>query len=90
MGEAPGYLDGNAVAGVLTEIFCTDVTTSECQCAGCEAEFVLAQAHAYMAGPGVVLRCPGCRSVLVRVARTPGRTWLDMSGLRHLVLIAPV
>jgi Family of unknown function (DUF6510) len=86
MGETPSYLDGNAVAGVLTEIFRADVTASEGQCAGCDREFVLAQVHAYMAGPGVVLRCPGCGSVLARIARTPGRIWLDMTGLRHLAV----
>jgi Family of unknown function (DUF6510) len=88
MDETPSYLDGNAAAGVLTEVFCTDVTGSEGQCAGCDLVFVLAQAHAYMAGPGIVLRCPGCGAVLLRVAQTPGKTWLDMTGLRHLTVAA--
>ena len=86
MGETPRHLDGSAAAGVLTEIFRADVTASEAQCAGCDRIFVMAQAHAFMAGPGVVLRCPGCGCVLVRIARTPGRTWLDMTGLRHLAV----
>jgi hypothetical protein len=36
-----------------------------------------------------VLRCPGCTGVLLRVVRTPDRTWLDMTGLRSLSVAGP-
>ena len=42
----------------------------------------------YSAGPGLVLRCRGCDSVLVKVATDGTRIWLDMSGVRTLELRA--
>jgi hypothetical protein len=89
MSETPSHLDGNAAAGVLTEIFLADVTASTGECLGCGHVMVIAQAHAYMGGPGLVLRCPGCTGVLLRVVRTPDRTWLDMTGLRSLSVAGP-
>ncbi|MGZ4589651.1 MAG: DUF6510 family protein [Actinomycetes bacterium] len=35
------------------------------------------------------MRCRGCDGVLLRVVSTPGRTWLDMRGLRQLELATP-
>ncbi len=37
-----------------------------------------------MHGMGTVLRCPSCQSVLIRVAQTKGRSFLDTRGVRVL------
>ena len=72
----PTFLDGNAMAGALGEVFAVDVTTAMGRCDGCGSVAVLAEAHVFMDAPGAVVRCAGCDSVLLRVVSAPGRTWL--------------
>ena len=79
-------LDGNAAGGVLSEVFARDVTAGMCTCDGCGATEPLAAAHAYMDGPGTVLRCMHCESVLLRVVRIRERVLLDTAGVRRLEL----
>lgn len=78
------HLDGNAAAGPLRELFAVDLTAAAACCAGCGRTARLAEARLYTRAPGIVVRCAGCDTVLLRVVTAPGRTWLDMSGLRHL------
>jgi hypothetical protein len=82
----PTHLDGNAVAGVLGDVFAVDVTAAAGCCDGCGAVSVLAEARVYVDAPGAVVRCAGCGSVLMRVVTAPGRTWLDLRGLSYLQL----
>ncbi|MGA8924092.1 MAG: DUF6510 family protein [Candidatus Dormiibacterota bacterium] len=42
-----------------------------------------------MNAPGVVVRCPGCQQVLIRIVQGPGRTWIDLRGTRSLELETP-
>ena len=80
------YLDGNAVAGELSEIFAIDVTTAEGQCAHCGAIKRFAEAHLYMQGPGLVVRCSVCQHVLLRLVNARERAFVDLSGMRCLIL----
>jgi hypothetical protein len=80
------HLDGNAAGGVLSEVFGRDVTAAACTCMGCNATEPLAAEQAYMGGPGMVLRCVHCESVLMRVARIRERVVLDTAGVRRLEL----
>ena len=73
-------LDGNAAAGLLEEIFPFEVTTSVVTCAVCGQRNPVGALTAYMHGMGTIVRCPGCEDVLIRVAKTEGRYWLDMRG----------
>ena len=52
-------LDGNGVAGLLTEAFGGDPTSLLRTCQGCGNAHALGAHRAYR-GAGVVLRCPGC------------------------------
>lgn len=79
-------LDGNAIGGLLHEIFALEMTAAEGTCAGCGAVNALARVDVYVQAPGTVVRCPGCGGVLLRIVKGRGRYWLDMSGLRTLVL----
>ncbi|MEV5274358.1 DUF6510 family protein [Streptomyces werraensis] len=88
MTTEPGFLDGNAAAGDLESLFGADMTTAAGQCEGCGLRMRLAEAHAYLGGPGTVLRCPGCEDVLLRMVRSPNHLWLDASGLDYLRLPA--
>ena len=83
------YLDGNAVAGDLADVFGTDMTLASGQCAGCGDVSMLAQEHAYTNCPGTVLRCHGCGNVLLSMVRTPTRVCLDTSGFSSLNIPTP-
>jgi Family of unknown function (DUF6510) len=82
-------LDGNAIGGVLAEIFGTDMTVAVGVCRACGATGQVAELHVYMRAPGIVVRCPTCESVLVKIVQSGRRTWLDLSGLRTLALETP-
>ena len=61
------YLDGNAAAGELSEVFDVDITTAAGRCAKCGTTKSLAEARLYMRGPGLVARCSACEHVLLRL-----------------------
>lgn len=73
-------VDGNAVAGSLAEVFAGDVTSVRVTCNDCGATNPLADAMAYVRGPGSVLRCAGCTSIVGRFAKTRDSVWLDLRG----------
>jgi hypothetical protein len=83
------YLDGNDLAGVARELFTVDVTSAAGQCAGCGLVSRVGEAHVYNRAPGMVLRCPACDNVLMRLVRAPGRAWLDLRGVSCLQLTLP-
>ena len=82
------YIDGNAAAGELSNIFAMDVTAAEGQCAHCGTKKRFAEAHVYMQGPGVVARCVVCEHVLLRLASVRQRVFLDIRGMTYLCLNA--
>ena len=85
MDDADLRLDGNAAAGLLSEIFAVEMTTATETCAGCGATNVLAAAQLYMQAPGAVLRCPNCTAVLMCVVQLPnGGLVLELSGIRSI------
>lgn len=83
------YLDGNALAGPLGEVFAVDLTTAMSQCASCGARAAIAQAHVYLDSPGAVARCQSCGQVLLRLVRSADRAWLDLRGVSSLELSLP-
>jgi hypothetical protein len=76
-------LDGNAVAGVLADVFAAEMTSAVGTCAKCSAAEPVGAMHVYR-GAGIVLRCPHCESVLMRAVVGETRPWLDLRGLRSL------
>jgi uncharacterized protein DUF6510 len=60
------HTDGNGVAGLLSEVLAVEVTTMRRRCQSCGAENDLGAHRAYH-GAGVVLRCPACSDVAVRI-----------------------
>jgi hypothetical protein len=81
------HLDGNAAGGALREIFAVDLTAAVGQCTGCGTVAPVATALAYGPAPGLVLRCPNCDAVLIRMVSTPDRAWLDIRGLAYLQFV---
>lgn len=87
-GEA-ARLDGNVAAGMLSEIFVQDFTAARVTCANCAATRLVGALFVYAHGMGMVMRCPSCDSVVMRIARTPTRLWFDPTGARLITMVAP-
>ncbi len=79
-------LDGNAVAGLLRDVFSREMTPTPTECATCGKESELGGLLAFTQAPGVVLRCPACESVIMRLTATPGAIYLDARGAVYLRL----
>jgi Family of unknown function (DUF6510) len=87
LGEAL-RLDGNAAAGILSEVFVPDVTTARATCANCGTIRLLGALLVYAHGMGTVMRCPSCDAVVLRVAHPRTQLWLDLTGARLVVMAA--
>ena len=79
-------LDGNAAAGMMSEMFVRDMTSAEVTCAGCGASRPMASLVLYGHAMGVVLRCPDCDAAMLRMVKTPRVLSVDASGMALLVL----
>ena len=76
-------LDGNAVAGLLQEVFAVEMTTAIGTCGSCGAAEAVGEMHLFR-GAGMVLRCPHCDNTLVKIVRDDTRMWIGFPGLRTL------
>jgi hypothetical protein len=76
-------LDGNAVAGLLRELFAVEMTTAVGTCGTCGASEAVGAIHVFR-GAGIVLRCPHCDDVLVKIVRDEARVWVSFPGVRAL------
>lgn len=83
MDETSLRLDGNACAGLLREVFAQDLTAARAACATCGAVGQIGRQHLYdyPDGPGAVLRCYACESVLMVVVHREGRNRFAAQGL---------
>ena len=79
-------LDGNAIGGLLREIFAMEMTTAIGMCASCGTMNEVGRLRVYIHAPGTVVRCPACDAVLMRIVHGRGRYWIDLSGTRTLEL----
>ena len=78
-------LDGNAVAGLLQEVFAVEMTTALETCVGCGATQPIGAVHVYR-GAGVVLRCPRCDNVLATFIRGDSHVLFSLRGVRMLAI----
>jgi Family of unknown function (DUF6510) len=78
-------LDGNAIGGLLLELFGADLTAAGSVCGGCGAREEVARLDVYL-GAGVVVRCRHCENIMIRIVQGPHQIWLDLSGTASLVL----
>jgi Family of unknown function (DUF6510) len=79
MTEQALWLDGNAIGGMLAEVFGTEMTTVVRGCQSCGAREPIGAHRAYR-GAGVVLRCPACGDLALRIAVLPDRHVVLLSG----------
>ena len=79
-----GHVDGNALAGVLSELFRFDVTTAAVRCASCGDRAVLARAMVYGGEQGLVVRCRACGDALMVIVQMGDRTRVQLRGAAWL------
>jgi hypothetical protein len=77
-------LDGNAIAGLLHELFGEELTTATAVCAHCETRAIVAECEVYLGGPGAVARCRTCRGLLMVLVEVRGVWCVDLSGIDRL------
>jgi len=77
-------LDGNAIGGLLREVFGTEMTAAIGTCASCGRVGPVAETVVYLRAPGTVVRCRTCGNVLMVVAEVRGRRCVDLRGLAAL------
>jgi hypothetical protein len=80
-------LDGNAVAGLLREVFAVEMTTATGTCNGCGASEPIGAVRVFL-GAGTVLRCPHCDNALVKIVKSDDRMWISLTGVQSLELPA--
>ena len=80
MSSTPTYLDGNSLAGPLSEILCVEPTTAWWRCPECTHSGLLAELHIYGPEPGLTARCPSCAYVALRVVKEEDYIWLTMGS----------
>jgi len=76
-------LDGNAVAGLLREVFSVEMTTAIGACGNCGANEEVGAMRVFR-GAGIVLRCPHCDNALVKIVGDETRVWIDLRGVSTL------
>jgi hypothetical protein len=77
-------LDGNAIGGLLIDVFGTDMTAAPSTCGTCGASGPVAGLAVYRLAPGTVVRCPNCDSVLMVFVQAHGLVCVDLTGLASL------
>jgi hypothetical protein len=77
-------LDGNAIGGLLLEVFGAELTNATGTCANCGATGPVAETVVFVRGPGVVVRCRACDAVLVVIVEKRGVSCVDLQGLSAL------
>jgi Family of unknown function (DUF6510) len=77
-------LDGNAIGGLLFEVFGTEMTAATGRCDRCGTAAQVAELAVYRPGPGTVARCRHCDNVLMVFVQMHGVTCVDTRGLASL------
>ena len=79
-----GVLDGNAIGGMLMELFGAEMTAAAGTCAGCGTVAQVAEMAVYRPGLGTVARCRSCDNVLMVFVEVRSVTCVDLRGLAQL------
>ena len=76
-------LDGNAIAGLLQEVFTVEMTTAIETCRACGATDALGALHVFQ-GAGIVMRCPHCDNALITIVKGNAHVCIGFAGVRTL------
>lgn len=78
------HVDGNAIGGLLVEVFGREMTDARGCCAVCGAVNAVGALVVYRSGPGDVVRCPRCTTVLLVATPLPIGPQVWFAALRWL------
>jgi hypothetical protein len=73
------HTDGNAIGGLLQEVFVAEVTAARRACQSCRLQSEIG-AHRLYTGAGYVLRCPRCGDLAAVVSVLPDRNVISLHG----------
>jgi len=82
------HVDGNVLAGPLSEIFSADMTTASGTCSSCGDASPLATSMVYLKPKTFIVRCHVCDAVLLTITQTSTQTRLSLSGMASLTISA--
>jgi hypothetical protein len=77
-------VDGNAIGGLLHEVFGTEMTRAASVCGNCGDARPVGELLVYLRAPGTVVRCPTCDNVLMVFVTVHDRMCVDLQGLAVL------
>jgi hypothetical protein len=77
-------VDGNAIGGLLVEVFGTEMTGAATVCGNCGDARPVAGLAVYLRAPGTIVRCRTCDSVLMAFVTVRDRMCVDLLGLAVL------
>jgi Family of unknown function (DUF6510) len=77
-------LDGNAIAGLLQEVFGAEMTNATGVCGTCGTAGPLAECVVYLRAPGTVARCRNCGCLLMVFVKVRDVNCVDLRGLATL------
>ena len=76
-------LDGNAVAGLLGQVFTAEMTTATMTCGKCSMASLVGTMHVFR-GAGIVMRCPNCDNVVAKIVEGGTGIWMNFGGMQAL------
>jgi len=77
-------LDGNAIGGLLIDVFGAEMTSASGTCGTCGATGPVAELVVYRQAPGTVARCRACGSILMVFVKVRSMTCVDLTGMASL------
>jgi hypothetical protein len=77
-------VDGNAIGGLLLEVFGTEMTGAATVCGNCGDARPVGELAVYLRAPGTIVRCRTCDNVLMAFVSTHDRMCVDLQGLAFL------
>ncbi|HEV3406788.1 MAG TPA: DUF6510 family protein [Candidatus Dormibacteraeota bacterium] len=82
-------LDGNSIGGLLIDVLGADLTAASSTCGTCGAVRPVAELVVYRRGPGTVVRCRTCSSILMVFVQAHGVACVDLTGLASMSRTEP-
>jgi hypothetical protein len=76
------HVDGNAIGGLLVEVFGQEMTAAHGCCAACGVVNPMAALFVFRSGPGDVARCPACQSVVLVISALSSGPRVHLAALR--------
>jgi hypothetical protein len=76
------HVDGNAIGGLMLEVFGQEMTGARGCCAACGTVNALATLVVFRGGPGDVARCPACTSVVLVITTLADGPRVHLTALR--------